>query len=121
KMLDEREGEIPADQLHEAFTRKTVWQRMAIVVAGPVANLLLAILLFWGLMLGGERGLAPVIGSVAPDSIAAHAGLDAGQEIMAVDGEPTPTRQALYQRLLHRLGESGVMHFSLRYSDSNLE
>lgn len=121
KMLDEREGEVPAHELHQSFTRKTVWQRMAIVVAGPVANFLLAILLFWGLLLGGERGLAPVIGSVEPGSIAAHAGLDGGQEIIAVDGEPTPTRQALYQRLLHRLGESGAIKFSLRYPDSEFE
>jgi regulator of sigma E protease len=121
KMLDERDSEVPEHELQHAFTRKTVWQRMAIVIAGPVANFLLAILLFWGLLLGGERGLAPVIGSVEASSIAAHAGLDAGQEIIAVDGEPTPTRQALYQRLLHRLGESGVIQFSLRYPDSEFE
>lgn len=121
KMLDEREGDVPEHELHRAFTRKSVWQRMAIVIAGPVANFILAILLFWGLLLGGERDLVPVVGKVAPDSIAAHAGLDEGQEILSVDGRPTPTRQALYQQLLRRLGESGVMSFSLRYPDSDFE
>jgi regulator of sigma E protease len=121
KMLDEREGGVPQDQLHFSFTRKTVWQRMAIVVAGPVANFILAILLYWALLLGGERDIAPIVGTVESGSIAAHAGLDVGQEILSVDGEPTPTRQALYQQLLRRLGESGAMRFSLRYPESNLE
>jgi regulator of sigma E protease len=121
KMLDEREGDVPESELHGAFNRKSVWQRIAVVVAGPVANFLLAILLFWGLMLGGERDLAPIVGMVEPGSVAAHAGLDAGQEIISVDGEPTPTRTALYQQLLRRLGESGTMYFSLRYPESSLE
>lgn len=42
KMLDEREGEVPADQLDQSFNRKTVRQRIAIVAAGPIANFLLA-------------------------------------------------------------------------------
>src|SRR5690349_2310644 len=48
RMLDEREGPVPADQLHAAFNRKRLWQRTAIVAAGPVANLLLAVLLYAG-------------------------------------------------------------------------
>lgn len=120
KMLDEREGDVPSAELERTFNRKTVWQRIAIVLAGPVANFLLAIVFFWVVLLGGERDLVPVVGKVNAGSIAAHAGLDAGQEIIAVDGVPTPTRQALYQQLLRRLGESGVMSFSLRYPESEL-
>lgn len=120
KMLDEREGEVPADEAHHSFNRKSVWQRMAIVVAGPLANFILAILLFWALVLPGVRDFTPVIGSVEPGSLAAHAGLEAGQEILAIDGEATPTRQAVYQQLLRRLGESGVMDVALRYPNSSL-
>lgn len=120
KMLDEREGAVPEGERHRSFNGKSVWQRMAIVVAGPVANFILAILLFWGLMLPGTRDLVPIIGDVSPDSIAAHAGLEEGQEILSVDGEPTPTRQAFYQQLLRRLGESGTMHFAVKYPESNM-
>lgn len=120
KMLDEREGDVPEAELHRAFNRKTVWQRIAIVIAGPIANFLLAILFFWVLLLGGERDLTPVVGQVEPDSIAAHAGLDSGQEIVAVDGVSTPTRQALYRQLIRRLGESGVLKISIRYPESSL-
>jgi len=120
KMLDEREGEVPEELLPQAFNRKTVWQRMAIVLAGPVANFILAILLFWMLLLGGERGLIPIIGAVQPNSIAAKAGLEVGQEIIAVDDETTPTEQAVARHLIGRLGESGEILFNVRYPDSNL-
>jgi len=120
KMLDEREGEVPAELIAQAFTRKTVAQRMAIVVAGPVANFILAILLFWIVLLGGERGLIPFIGSVEPNSIAAKAGLEVGQEIIAVDGVITPTEQLVAKQLIGRLGESGNIHFTVRYPNSTL-
>lgn len=120
KMLDEREGEVAPEQLSQAFNRKTVGQRMAVVVAGPVANFILAILLFWGLLLGGEHGLVPVIGTVQPGSMAAKAGLEAGQEILSVDGEETPTEQAVARHLIGRLGESGKIQFNVRYADSSL-
>jgi len=119
KMLDEREGDVAPEERHMAFNNKTVWQRIAIVAAGPLANFLLAILLFWILLLQGQRDLIPVIESVAPGSIAAQAGLEAGQEIVAVDGEPTPTWQALNKALLNRLGETGRIGFKVAYPDSS--
>ena len=88
KMLDEREAEVPAHLLEQSFNRKTVRQRIAIVAAGPIANFLLAILFFWVVALLGSQQVRPVIGSVAPESLAAQAGLEAGQELLAVDGEP---------------------------------
>lgn len=119
KMLDEREGDVLPEERHLAFNTKTVWQRIAIVAAGPVANILLAILLFWLLLLQGQRDLIPIVGSVEPNSIAAHAGIEVGQEIIAVDGEATPTWNALNRALLNRLGESGEIHFVLAYRDSH--
>lgn len=121
KMLDEREGEVPEEQLNQAFNRKNVWQRIAVVAAGPMANFILAILLFWGLMLPGVTGAIPIVGEVEPNSVAAQAGLEPGQEILSVDGEPTPTWQALHQQLLRRLGESGSISFTVSYLDSSLQ
>lgn len=121
KMLDEREGEVPEEERHRAFNRKNVWQRIAVVSAGPLANFILAVLLFWVLMIPGTREPIPIIGSVESGSVAARAGLEAGQEILAVDGEPTPTWQALHQQLLRRLGESGTIAFRVKYPDSELQ
>ncbi|SHE84893.1 regulator of sigma E protease [Microbulbifer donghaiensis] len=121
KMLDEREGSVPQDQLDQAFNRKSVWARIAIAAAGPIANFLLAIVLFWGVFMGGTAGPVPIVQSVEPGSIAARAGLEPGQEIIAIDGEETPTWQALNWRLANRLGDTGAMEFSVRYPDSDLE
>ena len=121
KMLDEREGDVAPEERHMAFNNKSVWQRIAIVAAGPIANFLLAILLFWGLLLQGQRDLIPVIDTVAPDSVAAQAGLEQGQEIVEVDGIATPTWQALNKALLNRLGESGRISFKVAYPDSHFQ
>ena len=120
RMLDEREGEVPEDQLDQAFNRKPVLQRIAVVSAGPLANLGLAIIAYWGLFLAGETGYAPVIGEVTAGSVADVAGLEAGQEIVAVDGAETPTWQALSFRLLDRIGDTGTIRFSVRYPGSEM-
>ncbi|MBP8925805.1 MAG: sigma E protease regulator RseP [Pseudomonadales bacterium] len=120
KMLDEREGPVAGNELGLSFNRKPVLSRMAIVAAGPVANFLLAIVAFYLLYMIGVRGVAPVIGEVRPGSIADAAGLEPGQEIVAIDGAPTRTRQAVAMQLLQRLGESGEIRFSARYPGSEL-
>jgi regulator of sigma E protease len=121
KMLDEREGNVPEEQLEQTFNRKTVWQRIAIVAAGPLANFILAIFLFWIMLMPGTTDVAPVIGKVEPYSVAAEAGLEAGQEIVAVDGQRINTWQDLTRQLMRRLGESGTMTFTVKYVDSSLE
>lgn len=120
KMLDEREGEVAAAELDQAFTQKSVYARIAVVLAGPVANFVLAIILLWVGFLAGERGVAPVIDTVLPDSLAMQAGLTAGQEIVAIDGHATPTWRALSMQLLERIGESGTLDISAKYPDSDL-
>ncbi|QHF43558.1 RIP metalloprotease RseP [Pseudomonas sp. S35] len=121
KMLDEREGEVPADQLDQSFNRKTVRQRIAIVAAGPIANFLLAMLFFWVLAMLGSEQIRPVIGAVEADSIAAKAGLVAGQEIVSIDGEPTTGWGAVNLQLVRRLGESGTVSVVVREQDSSVE
>lgn len=107
KMLDEREGFVPDDQLHLAFNRKSVWQRIAIVSAGPLANFILAVVAYWLLFATGVTGIAPILGQIEPDSAAGQAGLRAGQEIVAIDDSATRTWTDVNMRLFKRLGESG--------------
>ena len=115
KMLDEREAPVDADLKEQAFNNKTPLQRIAIAAAGPLFNFILAIVVYFALFLAGERGLAPVIGQVEPGSIAEMAGLESGQEIVAIDGQKTPTWQAVNFSLLERLGDSGTIEFSVIY------
>ncbi|SDV03015.1 RIP metalloprotease RseP [Pseudomonas mucidolens] len=121
KMLDEREGEVPADQLEQSFNRKSVRQRIAIVAAGPIANFLLAMVFFWALAMLGSQQVRPVIGAVEAGSIAARGGLVAGQEIVAIDGEPTTGWSAVNLQLVRRLGESGTVNLMVREQDSTAE
>lgn len=121
KMVDEREGNVSEEDLPFAFNRKSVGQRMATVAAGPIANFILAVLLYWVVYMLGVQGVAPVIGDIKANSIAEAAGLEAGQEILAVDGEPTPTWQTLGERLVHRIGDDGDIRFTVAYADSNLK
>ena len=121
KMLDEREGDVPADQLDQSFNRKTVGQRIAIVAAGPVANFLLAIAFFWVLAMMGSQQVRPVIGAVESGSLAAQAGLVAGQEIVSIDGQPTVGWSNVNLQLVRRLGESGAIQVAVRGPDSDVE
>ncbi|AIS15953.1 sigma E protease regulator RseP [Pseudomonas rhizosphaerae] len=121
KMLDEREGEVPADQAEQSFNRKSVRQRIAIVAAGPVANFLLALVFFWLLAMLGTQQLKPVVGSVEPGSIAATAGLMAGEEIVAVDGESTAGWAAVNLQMVRRLGETGALQLTVREPGATAE
>ncbi|MBD9677093.1 sigma E protease regulator RseP [Pseudomonas sp. PDM18] len=113
KMLDEREGDVPAELLDRAFNRKTVFQRIAIVAAGPIANFLLAILFFWVLAMLGSQQIKPIIGSVVANSPAATAGLTSGQEVVAVDGEAVDGWSGVNLQLVRRLGETGEVSVSV--------
>jgi regulator of sigma E protease len=81
KMLDEREGDVPAAERHRAFNTQPLKARTAIVAAGPVANLLLAIVLYAAVNWIGLEEPEPVLGSPVAGSIAAQAGLKGGERV----------------------------------------
>ena len=100
KMLDEREGEVPAADLPRAFNRQPVLRRMAIVVAGPVANLLLAIILYWMLFMHGVQGLKPILGDVPQQSPAAVAQMQKQEILLKINGVAVPGWQDVRWALL---------------------
>ncbi|UFH50314.1 RIP metalloprotease RseP [Pseudomonas sp. KNUC1026] len=120
KMLDEREGDVPAVLAHQAFNRKPVLQRIAIVAAGPIANFLLAIVFFWALAMLGTQQVRPVIGQVQPGSLAAVAGLAPGQEIVSVDGREVQGWAGVNLALVRRLGETGGLALGVIQEGSTL-
>jgi regulator of sigma E protease len=91
KMVDEREGAVKPEDLPFAFNRQSLWVRVAIVAAGPIFNLMLAIALFWGVLVLGETGLRPVLGEVKQGTLAAAAGFVEGEEIISVNDKATKT------------------------------
>jgi regulator of sigma E protease len=104
---------VAEEDRHMAFNFKPLWQRFAIVAAGPLANFLLAIFVFWLINVTyGLKGIAPVLAGVTADSPAFEAGLRAGDEIVAVDGVRTDIWQQVTMQLLNRLGETGELTIS---------
>ncbi|MCF7981989.1 MAG: sigma E protease regulator RseP [Pseudomonadales bacterium] len=114
KMLDEREGDVAPEEAPYAFNRQSVGKRIAVVVAGPLANFLFAIFAYWILFVMGVNTVVPVIGDIVPDSMADHAGLQTGQEIIAVGDVKTPTWQAINIQLLNYIGNSGELVLTTR-------
>lgn len=100
KMLDEREAPVAAHELHRAFNRQPVGKRFAIVAAGPVANFILAVVLYWGLYFYGVEELRPLLGKPVAASMVAAAGFENGDLVRAVDGTRVQTWQELRWQLL---------------------
>ena len=117
KMLDEREGDVPAEDLPRAFNRQPLSTRVAVVVAGPLANFLLAFGAYWLTLVLGVSGPQPLIGAVAPDSVAAHGGLRAEDRVLAVDGVATATWDGVFRRALYAILDGSQLTLRVRGAD----
>ncbi len=109
QMLDEREAPVPDVELSRAYNRLNVWKRSAIVVAGPLANLLLAILLYWVLFMSGIPGMKPLLGDIPEKSPAAQASLKSGELIAKVNCAAVKTWQDVRWALLQQSLKSSLV------------
>lgn len=109
KMADEREGEVPPADLPRAFNRQSPWVRLAVVAAGPLINLALAVVLYWALFLPPQQTLSTKLGQVDSGSPAAVAGLQVGDTLLQVDGKAVRDWQAINYALVDHMGETGSL------------
>jgi len=109
KLLDEREAEVPSDETHLAFNRQSAWRRLTIILAGPVMNVVLAVLAYSMMFMIGLEVVKPVIGKVKPQSTAYEAGLKPKMEISHIDNVSTPHWQQAVFHIITRLGDRGTM------------
>ena len=100
KMLDEREGPVAPHELARAFNRQAVAKRILIVLAGPLSNLLLAVLLYWALFMHGTEELRPVLASPPAATVAAQSGVQDGELVRSINGKPVATWTELRWELL---------------------
>lgn len=117
KMLDEREGPVEAHERHRAFNTQPLSRRAAIVAAGPVANFLLAVIVYWAMYMAGVTGTRPFIGDVEPGGVAAEAGLRAGDEVLAVDGRATAIWDNVLSTAIDAILDSNSVQLSVRGVD----
>jgi regulator of sigma E protease len=114
KMLDEREGPVAPEDLERSFTRRPVWQRVAVLLAGPALNFVFAVGAYWVLSMWGTLEQRPVVEAVTPGSYAAQAGLRPGDEIVTIGGRATPSAQAVMFELIQRVPEPGRVALTVR-------
>ena len=109
KMLDEREGPLAAEELHRSFTHASLGNRVLIVLAGPVANLLLAVFLYWLTFVGGTQELRPILGEPPAGSVAAELRVGAGDTLLNVNGVSVQSWQDLrWEVLQHTMDKETI-------------
>ncbi|WED27373.1 sigma E protease regulator RseP [Vibrio sp. DW001] len=109
KMLDSRVDDVPESMLPQAFDRKPLWQRTAVVSAGPLFNFLFAIFAYWLVFLIGVPAIKPVIGEVTPNSIVAQAGIEPGMELISIAGTETLDWESVNMRLVSHIGDDQMV------------
>lgn len=120
KLLDEREGPVPASELARSFTRRPPWQRILVLLAGPGFNIAFAILVLWAMFWSsGITELKPVVGDVVHQSVAARAGLRSGDEILAIDGAAVGGQRDVVFDLLDAVSARGAAQLEVRGKDGS--
>ena len=121
KMLDESEGDVPVNQRHLAFNNKSIWARIAIIIAGPLFNFLFAFVALWLVLVIGIKSLAPMIAEVKPGSIAAQAGLTSHQEIVSLNNKPIISWRDFQYVLMPYLGANESVALKVKSLTGSLE
>ncbi len=117
KMLDEREGEVVAEELERAFNRQHVSKRLAIVVAGPMFNFLFAIAAYSLMYISGVNGIKPYVGEVINPSIAWSAGVQQKDLIMSVNGVETLSWEKARLTLMQEAVDGAVLQMQVQGKD----
>src|ERR1700685_2819888 len=114
RLLDEREGEVAAAELHRSFTRRPISHRLAVLLAGPAMDLLFASVLYAILAMIGTEIVKPVVGQVRLDSPAAVAGLQRGDQILRVGDRNVEDTEELQIALIRQFTDDGVIPLRVR-------
>jgi regulator of sigma E protease len=109
KMLDEREAEVPEEEKGQAFNRKSLGVRTAVVFAGPLFNFLFAIFAIWVVFVTGSDDIDPTVGEVVEASMAETAGFRRGDVLVEIDGKAVKTWGQHQFYMLHQAMKGNSM------------
>jgi len=109
KLLDSREVPVPIAELTQAFDQRPLYQRFIVVLAGPLFNVIAAVLAFWIVFTVGITYVKPIVAGVTPQSPAALAGMQPGEQILAIDNRLTRHWAAVSMALVTHYGEKGLL------------
>ncbi len=119
KLLDEREGPVPLEDRDRAFNRRPVWQRIAVLLAGPGFNFIFAIVAYWLMFVAGVPGTIAVVGAIDEESPAAIAGLRVDDQILRVGERDTPTLETAALAIVDELLADGVIDLTVRATNGS--
>lgn len=119
KMLDESEDTVKPEELHLAYGRQPIYKRMAVIIAGPLTNILFSIFLYWLLFIIGFTTIKPIIGNILPESIAAKAGMKPQQELVQVDHQAIHSWYSAMIKMILRSGEHGQLQLQTQTLKTN--
>ncbi|KAB8307979.1 MULTISPECIES: sigma E protease regulator RseP [Rahnella] len=105
KMLDERVEAVAPEFRHQSFNNKKIWQRAAIISAGPIANFIFAVFAYWLIFVIGVPTVRPVVANVTANSIAAQSNISPGMELKSVAGIETPDWDSVRMALIGEIGD----------------
>ena len=111
QMLDEKAASKSQADIKNAFQTKSPFLRLLIVLAGPFANMILAVLIFWAFFLSGEKTLEPIIGSPNPDSVAMERGFEDGMRINRIGKAEIQSWKDINRTLFEYIGHNGDIQF----------
>ncbi len=115
KMLDEREGPVAAPDVSRSYTHRPPWQRIVVLLAGPGANIVFAVLLLWGMLwVNGATDYRPIVGDVTVSSPAARAGLERGDDITAIGGHAVTDQSDVVFDILDSILARGRAELAVR-------
>ncbi|PVZ64907.1 RIP metalloprotease RseP [Pelagibaculum spongiae] len=120
QMLGEDDEEVAEKDRHLAYASKSVAARMSVVLAGPIANLILAVVLYWIVFLPSQQVLKPVLGKVAESSLIETAGLQEGDQLLKVSGDEVVGWSDIQLQLLKHLGDDKPVEVLIQKSNSNV-
>lgn len=113
KLLDEREGPVAVAERDRAFNRRPVWQRIAVLLAGPGFNFVFAVVAYWMMFVAGVPGTVAIVGAVTSESPAAVAGLRSDDQILRIGGRETPTWEAATLAIVDELLVDGIIELTV--------
>jgi len=120
QMLDEDEGIVAESDKNFAFNRQAFWKKFLIIAAGPLFNLILALILYWFIFMIGFNSVSPVIGKTTPNSIAAKANLQAKDEIIKIDNIPVASWMSVIIRIISHTGNKDKLTITTRSTSGNV-
>ena len=121
KLLDEREGPVPPEDLASSFTRKAPWQRILVLLAGPAFNIIFAILVLWAILwVSGEPQVRPVVGKVVPDSLAARADLRTNDQFLRIENREIATHSDVVLGLVEAISDDGQIEIEVERPGSGV-